>query len=52
MDSKPINKNGRIFVSLTNVSKVFNLTNGNSDDEMNQDIEWDKKERSVTVIAK
>lgn len=52
MDSKPINKNGRIFVSLTNVSKVFNLTNGNSDDEMKQDIEWDKKERSVTVIAK
>lgn len=52
MDTKPVNKNGRIFVSLTNITKVFNLTNGNTDDKVEQDIEWDKETRTVTINVK
>lgn len=52
MDTKPVNKNGRIFVSLTNITKVFNLTNGNTDDKVDQDIEWDKETRTVIVNGK
>lgn len=52
MDTKPVNKNGRIFVSLTNIAKVFNLTNGNTDDKVEQDIEWDKETRTVIINAK
>lgn len=52
MDAKPVNKNDRVFVSLTNVSKVFNLTNGDTKDGVSQDIEWDNDSRSVTIIKK
>ena len=49
MDSKPDNIKGRIFVSLTNVSKVFNLTNGNIADGINQQIEWNNNNRTVSI---
>lgn len=49
MDSKPDNINNRIFVSLTNVSKVFNLTNGNVEDGIKQNIEWDGNNRTVKI---
>ena len=49
MDSKPIIKNDRLCVSLTNVAKVFNLTNGNTKDKMDQDIEWDQDSKTVTI---
>lgn len=49
MDSKPIIKNNRLCVSLTNVAKVFNLTNGNTKDKIDQDIEWDQDSKTVTI---
>lgn len=49
MDSKPIIKNDRLCVSLTNVAKVFNLTNGNTKDKIDQDIEWDQESKTVTI---
>lgn len=49
MDSKPIIKNDRLCVSLTNVAKVFNLTNGNTKDKIDQDIEWDQDSKTVTI---
>lgn len=49
MDSKPDNINNRIFVSLTNVSRVFNLTNGNTEDGIKQNIEWNGKNRTVEI---
>lgn len=49
MDSKPIIKNDRLCVSLTNVAKVFNLTNGNTKDKTDQDIEWDQESKTVTI---
>lgn len=52
MDSKPININNRILISLTNISKIFDLTNGNVDDGVDQDIEWNGKDNTVTIIRK
>lgn len=49
MDSKPIIKNNRLCVSLTNVAKVFNLTNGNTKDKIEQNIEWDQESKTVTI---
>lgn len=49
MDSKPDNIKGRIFVSLTNLSKVFNLTNGNTEDGINQQIEWNRHNKQVSI---
>ena len=49
MDSKPDNIKGRIFVSLTNISKVFNLTNGNTEDGINQQIEWNRHNKQVSI---
>lgn len=49
MDAKPDNINDRIFVSLTNVSKVFNLTNGNTEDNIDQNIEWNNSNKTVTI---
>lgn len=49
MDSKPTIKNDRLCVSLTNLAKVFNLTNGNTKDKMDQDIEWDQGSKTVTI---
>lgn len=49
MDSKPTIKNDRLCVSLTNVAKVFNLTNGNTKDKIDQNIEWDQESKTVTI---
>ena len=52
MDSKPLNINGRILVSISNVVKVFGLTNGNTKDGIDQDIEWDDANKTVTINLK
>lgn len=52
MDSKPLNINGRILVSLYNVGNVFGLTNGNTKDGIDQDIEWDDVNKTVTINLK
>ena len=52
MDSKPLNINGRILVSLCNVGNVFGLTNGNTKDGIDQDIEWDDANKTVTIDLK
>lgn len=52
MDSKPLNINGRILVSLSNVGNVFGLTNGNTKDGIDQDIEWDDVNKTVTINLK
>lgn len=49
MDSKPLNIKGRILVSVSNVGKVFGLTNGNTKDGIDQDIEWDEVNKTVTI---
>ncbi|WP_297392403.1 choice-of-anchor I family protein [uncultured Peptoniphilus sp.] len=41
--------NDRILLPLTNISKAFNLTNGNTEDGMEQNIEWNNLERSITL---
>lgn len=52
MDSKPLNINGRILVSISNVANVFGLTNGNTKDSIDQDIEWDEANKTVTINLK
>ena len=52
MDSKPLNINGRILVSISNVANVFGLTNGNTKDGIDQDIEWDEANKTVTINLK
>lgn len=52
MDSKPLNIKGRILVSVSNVGKVFGLTNGNTKDGIDQDIEWDDANNTVTINLK
>ncbi|WP_297393596.1 G5 domain-containing protein [uncultured Peptoniphilus sp.] len=52
MDSKPLNINDRILLPITNISRVFNMTNGNTTDGIAQDIEWNATERSVTINVK
>lgn len=52
MDSKPLNINGRILVSISNVANVFGLTNGNTKDSIDQDIEWDDANKTVTINLK
>lgn len=42
-------ENDRILMPLTNISKAFGLTNGNTDDRVDQNIEWNPNERSVTI---
>lgn len=49
MDTRPDNINGRIFVSVVNVGKVFSLTNGNTTDGNKQNIEWDQQDYTATV---
>ena len=49
LSAKPAVVQNRIFVPLTDISKVFEVTNGNTDDGINQDIEWNKDNRTVTV---
>lgn len=52
MDSKPLNIKGRILVSVSNVGKVFGLTNGNTKDGIDQDIEWDVANKTVIINLK
>ena len=52
MEAKPLNIEDRIFVSLVNVAKVFGLSNGNTEDEKDNDIEWDNEARTVTISVK
>lgn len=49
LSAKPEIVQDRIFVPLTDISRVFEVTNGNTDDGINQDIEWNKDNRTVTV---
>lgn len=50
--AKPQNIDGRIFIPLTNISQVFNLTNGTVKDGVDNDIEWDGTNRKVLVYVK
>ena len=52
MDSKPLNINGRILVSISNVGNVLGLTNGNTKDGIDQDIEWDDVNKTITINLK
>ena len=52
MDSKPLNINDRILVSVTNVANVFGLTNGNTKDNADQDIEWEQQDKSATIYIR
>ena len=52
MEAKPLNIKDRIFVSLVNVAKVFGLSNGNTRDGKDNDIEWDNESRTVTIFVK
>ena len=52
MDSKPLNIDDRILVSVVNVANVFGLTNGNTLDGVNQDIEWDHDTRTATIYIR
>ena len=52
MDSKPLNINDRILVSVTNVANVFGLTNGNTQDNTDQDIEWEQQDKSATIYIR
>lgn len=52
MDSKPLNINNRILLPITNISRVFNMINGNTTDGIAQDIEWNAVERTVTIRVK
>lgn len=42
-------ENNRILLPITNISKAFGLTNGNTEDGIEQNIEWDPRERSVSI---
>lgn len=42
-------ENNRILFPITNISKAFGLTNGNKEDGIEQNIEWDSSERSVSI---
>lgn len=49
MDSKPLNINGRILLPISNVANVFGLTNGNTKDGLDQNIEWDGDNKTVEI---
>lgn len=42
-------ENNRILLPITNISKAFGLTNGNIEDGIDQNIEWESSERSVSI---
>ncbi len=52
LDSKVLCIKGRILLPLTKISQIFSLTNGNSDDGIEQDIEWDKTSRTIKINVK
>jgi len=43
---------GRIILPLTNISQLFGLSNGNLDDGISQDIEWDNANKNVIINIK
>lgn len=47
---KPVNVNGRIHASITNIAKAFGATNGDIDDKEDNTIEWDSKNKAVYVF--
>ena len=49
VDSKPMLKNGRFYISITNLTKAFGGTNGNLKDGVRNTIEWDSQGRRVLV---
>ena len=49
VDSKPMLKNGRFYISITNLTKAFGGTNGNLADGVRNTIEWDAQGRRVLV---
>ena len=49
MDSKPLNIKGRILLPISNVANVFGLTNGNTKDGIDQNIEWDGDNKTVEI---
>lgn len=52
LKNKPKLQNGRILLSLTNISKIFDMTNGDLDDGISQDIEWNSATKSVIIYKK
>lgn len=49
-DRKPVNINGRIHVSISNVAKAFGATTGYITDGVDQTIEWDQAKQAVYVF--
>lgn len=49
MDSRPLNINGRILLSVSYVANVFGLTNGNTKDGIDQNIEWNSDNKTVEI---
>lgn len=49
-DRKPVNINGRIHVSISNVAKAFGATTGYITDSVDQTIEWDQAKQAVYVF--
>ncbi len=49
VDSAPILKDGRFYVSITNISKAFGGSHGTTTDGVKNTIEWDKENRKVLV---
>lgn len=49
VDSKPILRNGRFYVSVTNIIKAFGGTHGTVEDGMRNTIEWDKNNSRVLI---
>ena len=49
LDSKPLIINGRILLSASYVANVFGLTNGNTKDGIDQNIEWNSDNKTVEI---
>lgn len=49
VDAKPILKDGRFYISITNVIKAFGGSNGDINDRYRNTIEWDGTARKVYV---
>ena len=52
LDTKVRIVSGRIILPLTNISQLFGLSNGNLDDGISQDIEWDNANKNVIINIK
>ncbi|WBW49325.1 Rib/alpha-like domain-containing protein [Peptoniphilus equinus] len=49
MDAPIVMNNDRIFVSLTNISRIFNISNGDVSDRRDDDIEWNSSDNTATI---